>query len=126
MMNGGIRDLDEVEELGFWLFASRVPISHRYDCVVDYDWTVEIGGLTVRSRDLPHADRHGVILIPHEVAPHLADACRRVEYAEEALMKECRARFDTGAEVEDIMRWKDETFRKRTVENSWVKREKEN
>lgn len=111
--NGGVRDLDEIEKLGFGLFASRVLVSHCYDHIVDYDCTVEIGGLTVRAGDLLHADKHGVILIPHEVAPYLADACRKMQYAEEAVIKECRARFDTGAEVEDIMRWKDEMSRRK-------------
>ena len=111
--NGGVRDLDGVEGLGFGLFASRVLVSHCYCHIVDYDCPVEIGGLIVRPGDLLHADKHGVVLIPLEVAPYLADACRKMQYAEEAVIKECRARFDTGAEVEDVVRWKDEMSRRK-------------
>jgi regulator of RNase E activity RraA len=36
---------------------------------------VRVAGMTVRSDDLIHADRHGAIVIPIEIAATLPEAC---------------------------------------------------
>ena len=41
--------------------------------------------------DLIHADKHGVCLIPHQVAPRLAEACAEVERRERPLLEICRS-----------------------------------
>ena len=56
---------------------------------------VEIAGVPVRPGDLIHADKHGVCIIPIEVADRLADACSEVERLERPLLEHCRsADFD--------------------------------
>jgi hypothetical protein len=40
---------------------------------------------------LIHADKHGVCLIPADVAPRLADACNEVERRERPLLECCRS-----------------------------------
>ena len=40
--NGGVRDLDEVEMLGFHLFASHIQVSHAYVHVVEVGTPVEV------------------------------------------------------------------------------------
>ncbi len=111
--SGGVRDLDEADKLGFKYFASCVLVSHAYVHVEDYDCPVTIGGLTVRPGDLLHADKHGVVLIPGEIASELADACRKAQWSEEPVLQGCKERFETGASVEEINTWRQEMLRRR-------------
>ena len=60
--NGSVRDLDEVEPLGFHFFASHIAVSHAYVHIVEVGTPVRVGGLTVRPGDLLHGDRHGVTI----------------------------------------------------------------
>ncbi len=115
--NGGVRDLDEVKRLGFRYFASCVLVSHAYDHIEAYGCPVEIGGLVVHPGDLLHADKHGVVLIPHEIAPELALTCRKALYAEEPVIKGCQGKFDTGVEIEELRQWREEMKRRRTEKN---------
>ncbi len=89
--NGGVRDLDEVEQLGFHLFASRVHVSHAYVHVVEIGTPVEVGGLTVHPGDLLHGDKHGVIQIPLEIAPDLFRAAKEVEARERRIIEVCQS-----------------------------------
>ena len=45
--NGTVRDLSEIERLGFQLFARGPAVSHAYAHVVEFGCPVEIGGLKV-------------------------------------------------------------------------------
>lgn len=89
--SGCPRDLDEVRALGFPLFGLNPCVSHAYVRMVDFSAPVEIGGVQIRSGDLIHADKHGVCLIPHQVAPRLAEACAEVERRERPLLEICRS-----------------------------------
>lgn len=89
--NGGVRDLDEVERLGFHLFASQVHVSHAYVHVVEIGTPVEVGGLTVHPGDLLHGDKHGVIQIPLEIAPDLFRAAKEVETRERRIIEVCQS-----------------------------------
>ena len=46
-------------------------------------------GTEILSGDLIHADKHGVCLIPQEIAPRLAEACAEVERRERPLLDSC-------------------------------------
>jgi regulator of RNase E activity RraA len=81
--NGSVRDLDEAHTIGFRFFAPAVTVSHGYARVEDVGEPVRVGGLTVRPGDLLHADKHGVLLIPHEIAAELPAAADRVIAAEQ-------------------------------------------
>jgi regulator of RNase E activity RraA len=52
---------------------------------------VTIGGMTVNPGDLIHADQHGVLLVPHEVAADLPAAADRVVAREQILIKWVRS-----------------------------------
>jgi 4-hydroxy-4-methyl-2-oxoglutarate aldolase len=88
--NGGVRDLDEVRALGFHFFAGSVVVSHAYVHLVDVGGPVEIDGLPVRTGDLLHADQHGVLSIPHDVADRLDDAVEQVNRHEREVLDYCR------------------------------------
>jgi 4-hydroxy-4-methyl-2-oxoglutarate aldolase len=106
--NGGVRDLDEVKSLDFSYFSSCVLVSHGYIHVESVGEPVRIGGLVVRPGDLMHADKHGVLLIPSEVAAELAEACRLTQRAEEPVLKGCADAGEGGVTVEMLRRWREE------------------
>ena len=89
--SGCPRDLDEVKALGFQLFGLGPCVSHAYVRLVDFGKPVTLGGVTIRSGDLLHADRHGVCIVPLEIAPKLAEACAEVERRERPLLEICRS-----------------------------------
>jgi regulator of RNase E activity RraA len=113
--NGGVRDLDEVAALRFGYWATAVLVSHANVHVVRVGGPVEVGGVTVSPGDLIHADQHGVCLIPHEVAPELAEACRSVQAAERVMLDPLRERIARGeeVEVEELRRWRTAMTKKR-------------
>jgi 4-hydroxy-4-methyl-2-oxoglutarate aldolase len=112
--NGGVRDLEEVQAIGFEYFAACRLVSHAYVHVEAVDCPVEVGGLTVHPGDLLHADRHGVILIPSAVAPHLAEACRAAQYAEVPAISNCRAHFAKGdVALDRLEAWRSEVAARR-------------
>jgi 4-hydroxy-4-methyl-2-oxoglutarate aldolase len=102
--NGGVRDLDEVHELGFHFFAAQVIPSHAYDHLVDVGSPVKVGGLVVNPGDLIHADKHGVVVIPGEVASELAEAARRVEESERGLINLCKSPDFTLEKLKDELK----------------------
>lgn len=89
--DGGVRDLPEVEALGFHYFASDVLVSHGNLQIVDVGVAVEVGGLRVEPGDLLHGDEHGVTNIPLEIASQIPDAARRIEEQERGIIELCRA-----------------------------------
>ncbi len=90
--SGCPRDLDEVKALGFQLFGLNPCVSHAYVRLVDFGKPVTLGGVTIRSGDLLHADKHGVCIVPQEIAPKLPEACAEVERRERPLLEICRSR----------------------------------
>jgi regulator of RNase E activity RraA len=89
--DGCPRDLDEVHALGFGLFGLNPCVSHAYVRLVGFAQPVKLAGVEIRPGDLVHADKHGVCIVPIEVANKLADACREVERLEHPLLELCRS-----------------------------------
>jgi 4-hydroxy-4-methyl-2-oxoglutarate aldolase len=89
--NGGVRDLREVEPLGFHYYAGSVMVSHAYVQMLDFGKPVSIGGLKVRTGDLIHADRHGVQVIPHEIARAIPEAAEKIIAKERTIISHCQS-----------------------------------
>jgi len=87
--NGSVRDLPEVEALGFQLFAHGVAVSHQYAHIAQYGKPVEIDGLSVAPGDLLHGDRHGVHSIPLSIAAQIPDMAAEIRKEEEELKNLC-------------------------------------
>lgn len=89
--DGCPRDLDEVHDLGFQLFGLNPCVSHAYIRLVDFGKPVRLAGVEIRPGDLIHADKHGVCIIPLEVAPRITEACAKIEEMERPLLEMCRS-----------------------------------
>jgi regulator of RNase E activity RraA len=89
--NGSVRDLDEVEPLGFHFFASHIAVSHAYVHIVEVGTSVRVGGLTVRPGDLLQGDRHGVINIPLDIAARIPEGVKVVDTMERQIINYCQS-----------------------------------
>ncbi len=89
--NGGVRDLNEVRALGFHFFARTVLVSHAYVHLREWAIPINIGGMLVRPGDLFHADQHGIVQIPHEIAHKLAAATAEFDRKERFVIDAAQA-----------------------------------
>jgi regulator of RNase E activity RraA len=99
--NGGVRDLREVEPLGFHYYAGSVMVSHAYVHMVDFGTPVTIGGLEIRPGDLIHADMHGVQVIPEAIAREIPDAAEKIIAKERTIISLCQS---PGFELDALKR----------------------
>lgn len=94
IVDGAVRDIDEMEELGFSAFArGAVPISARGRWVeAGSDEPVELGSVRVETGDFVVADGTGVVLLPARRLQEILDTAEELA-AREA---EMAARLDAG------------------------------
>ncbi len=99
--DGCVRDLKEARAMGFQFFARGPGVSHAYVRVETAGQPVTVGGLSVSPGDLIHADQHGVLQIPREIAAELPAAAERVISAEQSLLSWVRSsEFDADELIE--------------------------
>jgi regulator of RNase E activity RraA len=99
--DGCVRDLKEARAMGFQFFARGPGVSHAYVRVESAGEPVSVGGLRVSPGDLIHADQHGVLLIPREIAGELPVAAERVIATEQSLLRWVRSsEFDADELIE--------------------------
>jgi 4-hydroxy-4-methyl-2-oxoglutarate aldolase len=90
--NGTVRDLAEVHEIGFHFFASGVSVSHGFAHLEEFARPVTVFGMKINSGDLVHADRHGAVLIPHEIARSIPAAASAIDRSERVIIDLCRSK----------------------------------
>jgi len=79
--SGSVRDIPDCAE-GFQMIAGSFGPSHAFVHLVDFDVDVSIHGMDVAPGQLVHADQHGAVVIPLDVAqaiPAAADLIARKE-----------------------------------------------
>lgn len=89
--NGHVRDLDEVHPMGFHYFAGGVCVSHAYVHLLDFGGPVKLGGVTVRTGDLIHADKHGVLIVPPGIVRDIPQAVAKVADREQRILSHCKS-----------------------------------
>jgi 4-hydroxy-4-methyl-2-oxoglutarate aldolase len=101
--NGHVRDLEEVRALGFHFFAGGVCVSHAYVHLIEFGSPVGVGGATVHSGDLIHADQHGVLIVPKEIADDLPAAAAKVVERERRILTQCQSPDFSLEELKRLM-----------------------
>lgn len=87
--NGTVRDLPEIEALGLPVFATGLAVSHAYAHIVDFGEPVEVGGLAIQPGDLLHADLHGVLSVPREIAAEIPSVAATIAERERRVLDLC-------------------------------------
>ncbi len=88
--NSAVRDLTEMEALGFATWASGVQVAHDVVNMVDCGVPVIVGGLLIHHGDLLLADIHGVIQIPFQLIREIPERVRNLDLRERDLIYFCR------------------------------------
>ncbi len=74
IIDGAIRDVDEMTNAGFKALARRLCVGHAFSTPVRWGCPVEVFGRTIQPGQLIHADKHGFLAVPPEDEPRLLEA----------------------------------------------------
>jgi 4-hydroxy-4-methyl-2-oxoglutarate aldolase len=102
IIDGGIRDLDEMNNAGFKALARRLCVGHAHSTPVRWGCEVEVFGRKVQPGQLIHADKHGFLAIPFGEEKHLLEAAAFMDVNECNTMIST-ARDTAGKSVEEIL-----------------------
>lgn len=93
IIDGAIRDVDEMRGVGFKALARRLCVSHAHSCPVRWGCEVEVFGRRIRPGQLIHADKHGFLAVPEEDERRLLDAALFMD------RNECQSLISAGREA---------------------------
>jgi 4-hydroxy-4-methyl-2-oxoglutarate aldolase len=103
VIDGGVRDIDALERMGFPVFAVGVSMlgtgKARVPAVGE---PLELGGVVVRTGDLVVADRDGVLCLPREAVPGALDRA----IAREAKEQQVIEKLKKGERTLDLYDWR--------------------
>jgi regulator of RNase E activity RraA len=102
IVDGAIRDLDEMTNAGFKALARRLCVGHAFCTPVRWGCTVEVFGRVVEPGQLIHGDKHGFLAIPQEDEARLLEAARFMD-SNECQTMIAAARGAAGKPVEQIL-----------------------
>lgn len=102
IIDGAIRDLDEMNNAGFKALARRLCVGHAHSWPVRWNCPVEVFGRQVMPGQLIHADKHGFLVIPSEDEPRLLEAARFMD-ANECDTVIAAARAAIGKPAEQVL-----------------------
>jgi regulator of RNase E activity RraA len=97
--NGGARDLEEMQRLGFQMLYAHACVSHAYVHITSIGKPVRFLGVSVTPGDLVMADRHGALVIPPAAAPALEEAIAEMERRERPVIEFCQSPGFNRAEL---------------------------
>lgn len=86
LTDGGVRDILEVERLGFQYFSAGVVVSHGNPRLLQVNVPVTIDGLQIEPGDLLHGDLNGMTKIPAEIAAQTAEMALKIRQEEADLL----------------------------------------
>ena len=89
--DGSIRDIPQWAP-DFQALAGSIGPSHAWVHAEHFGGEVRVAGMTVKSDDLIHADQHGAIVIPHDIAAKLPDACELCGRRETPILEIARSK----------------------------------
>ncbi len=85
--DGGVRDILELERLGFHCFAAGLSPSHGNPRIVQTNLPVVIDGILIRPGDLLHGDANGVTKVPLDLVEQVIAAAAAVRQDEGELLE---------------------------------------
>ena len=103
IVDGSIRDLDEMNTAGFKALARRMTVGHALVTPVRWGTEVTVFGQVIKPGQLIHADKHGFLAIPPEDEPKLLEAARFMD-ANECSTVIPAAKNTLGLSSEEILK----------------------
>lgn len=86
VVDGAVRDLDEIEEMGFPAFAvTAVPTAPRRDERGDVGIPIRCGDVDVQPGDFVYGDGDGVVVVPQEIHEQVVATARMRAAADDEL-----------------------------------------
>jgi regulator of RNase E activity RraA len=101
--DGSIRDIPQWAP-GFQALAGSIGPSHAWVHAESFGGEVRVAGMTVRSDDLIHADCHGAIVIPLDIAPKLPEAAELCGRRETPILEIARSPDFTLDKLKDALK----------------------
>lgn len=102
IVDGAIRDVDEMTNAGFKALARRLCVGHAHVHPVRWGCEVEVFGRRISPGDLIHADKHGFLVIAPDEQESLLEAARFMD-ANECETVIPAARGASGLAYEEIL-----------------------
>ena len=102
IIDGAIRDLDEMRNAGFKALARRLCVGHAHSMPLRWGCEVDVFGRRIEPGQLVHADKHGFLVIPKGEEQGLLAAARCMDTNEcENLISVSRS--TAGKPMEEIL-----------------------
>jgi regulator of RNase E activity RraA len=86
VVDGGLRDLKEVEALGFHYFAAFPVVSHGNFEILDVGIPIQLDGQEIRTGDILHGDVNGIVVVPNDILDGLESAINVIRDRESRFM----------------------------------------
>jgi regulator of RNase E activity RraA len=103
VIDGAIRDVEEMRAAGFQALYSHLAVSHSYIHVTGFGQPVIIGGVIIKPGDLLQVDQHGALIVPIETLPDLEAAIAEIERRERPVIDYARSGSATRAGLVEAM-----------------------
>ena len=100
--NGAVRDIDDIERIGFHVFCKRLTVGHGTPHTVDFGKPVTLGGATINPGDVVCADRHGIIAFPTSALLHMEEALAEAERRVAPVISYCQQPGATPAGLAEV------------------------
>ena len=105
VIDGAVRDLDEIREMDYPIFASAItPCAGEPKGMGEINAEITCGGQPVKPGDIIVGDESGVVVIPRERGYEIARRAKEVEKTESRLREEIK-RGKTLSEVANLKKW---------------------
>ena len=103
IVDGAVRDLDEMKGAGFKALARQLTVGHAHGCPIRWGCPVEVFGQKIEPGQLIHADKHGFLAVPPEDEAKLLEATAFMD-ANECNTLIAAARSATGLSMPELMK----------------------
>jgi len=116
IVDGAVRDLDEMTNAGFKALARRLCVGHAFAHPIRWNCPVQVFGCAIQPGDLIHADKHGFLVIPAAEQSKLLEAACFMD-ANECRTLIAAARHSAGCSMDETLQRLDAAmheFRKAT------------
>lgn len=99
IVDGAIRDVDEMTNAGFKALARRLCVGHAHSIPVRWACDVDVFGTSIQPGQLIHADKHGFLAVPQEDESRLLEASVQMDINEcETVITAARSSFGLSAD----------------------------